>query len=455
VTEPADPNAPATAAAATGPRAMLSTSDVVVLIVGIVVGAGIFRLPGLVAANAGTAEWVVAVWIAGGAVSLAGALCFSELTSTYPNAGGEYHYLRRAYGAQCGFLFAWSRLVVVQTGSIALLAQVFGDYAAVLAPFGPYGASLYAAVAVVLFTALNLLGLHHSRRAQLLLTTLTVAGLLAIVAAGLTAEAPAEAVPPPSGGGALGLAMVFVLLTYGGWNEAAYVSAEVRDGRRSMPRALVLGIVLVTAIYVLVNLALLEALGVGGLAASTTAASDVAGLALGASGAAAVATLVAVVALASLNVSIFTGARTTYALAGDFPLFGALDRWNRRTGAPSRALLLQGAIALLLVAMGATTRDGFQTLVEFVSPVFWAFFLLTGLSLFVLRRREPDRPRPFRVPFYPVVPALFCASCAYLLYSSLAYTGVGALAGVAVLASGMPVLWLARRHALRVAEGGS
>ena len=428
------------------PRPVLSVFDTVALTVGIVIGAGIFKTPALVAANAGSEAWIVASWLAGGLISLAGALCYAELVTSYPHPGGEYHFLSRAYGRKTGFLFAWTRLMVMQSGSIALLAFVFGDYMAELLPLGPYGPALYAAAAVLAFTLLNAAGIKSSSRAQNLLTGLTVLGLLAVVvAAAFAPPLQSPAAPAPVSAEGLGMAMIFVLLTYGGWNEAAYVSAEVNDARRTLVRALLWSIGIVTLLYLAVNLAHLRVLGPVGLAASDVPTSDLMAAALGPTGATLLSVLIVLVAVTSLNVTILTGARCNYALAGDFRLFRWLGYWNSRANVPLTALLAQGVVALLLVGLGGLARRGFETMVEYVSPMFWLFFLLTGLSLFVLRRRQPAQPRPFRVPWYPWTPLVFCLSCCYLLYSSLVYTGVGALVGVLVLMAGLPMLWLAHR----------
>jgi APA family basic amino acid/polyamine antiporter len=430
---------------AAGPRPALGPLDVMALVVGIVVGAGIFRTPSLVAGASASEAAVLVAWALGGLVSLAGALCYAELATTYPNAGGDYHYLHRAFGRNLAFLFAWARLTVIPTGSIALISFVFGDYASQLAPLGPYSSAIYAALAVVGLTALNVAGLGPGKWAQNLMTLALVVGLVMVVAAGLAVE-PAAAQPPETGSGtAWGLVMIFVLLTYGGWNDAAYVSAEVRGGRRSIAWALIGSIGVVTALYVLVNLAYLRGLGLAGVAASKAPAADLMLRAAGEGGAVLVAALVMLAALTSANATTIMGARTSYALGRDEPLFGALGRWNERASGPVAALVVQGAIALLLVGFGALTRKDFETLVEYTAPVFWFFFLMTGLSLLVLRAREPGVERPFRVPLYPLTPALFCATCAYLLYSSVAYTGEGAAVGLAVLGAGVIPLWLARR----------
>lgn len=411
------------------PVPALSVRDAVAITVGIVVGAGIFRTPSLVAANAGSEGAAMLVWLAGGAVTLVGALCYAELTSTYPHAGGDYHYLTRAYGRPLAFLFAWSRISVIQTGSAALLAFVFGDYASQLFRLGEYSASIYAALIIVALTGLNVLGVRQGTRTQNWLTAVEVLSLMAVIVAGL--------------------ALVFVLLTYGGWNEAAYVSSEVGGSRRNVARALLISIAIITGLYLLVNWAYLRGLGLAGVAGSEAVAADLMRRAVGHRGAQFVSLLVAISALTSANATIITGARTNYAFGRDFKLFRFLGRWREGANTPANALVVQGVIALALVLAGTLASlgvSGFELMVAYTAPVFWVFFFLTGVALIVLRFREPEVPRPFRVPLYPVTPLLFCAACLYMLQSSLAYAGKGALAGVAVLLTGIPVLLLARRR---------
>ena len=428
------------------PVPTLALKDAVGMIVGIVIGAGIFRTPSLVAANVSSDGTALLLWLAGGVVSLIGALCYAELTTTYPHTGGDYHYLTRAYGRPLSFLFVWSRVTVIQTGSVALLAYVFGDYASQLFSLGQYSPAIYAALVVVLLTGLNVLGVQHGTRTQNLLTAIEVFSLVLIIVAGLfLIDTPATQPTPAntSSTGAIGLAMVFVLLTYGGWNEAAYISAET-NGRRDVARALVFSILLITGLYLLANWAYLRGLGLAGVAGSEAVAADLMQRALGQSGAIFVSLLVAISALTSANATVFTGARTNYAFGRDFRLFRFIGRWHEGANSPVNALIVQGAIALVLVVIGSRQRSGFQTMVEYTAPVFWFFFLMVGLSVIVLRIREPNVNRPFRTPLYPVLPLLFCASCFYMLRASIAYTGIGALVGLAVLITGVPVFWLAR-----------
>jgi amino acid transporter len=238
--------------------------------------------------------------------------------------------------------------------------------------------------------------------------------------------------------------MIFVLLTYGGWSEAAYLSAEIEDVQRNMVRVLVGSIGAIALVFLLVNFAYLKGLGLDAIASSEAVAADLLRQVLGEAGAQFISLLVAVSALGAIQGTIFTGARTNYALGQDWKLFSWLGRWDERTQTPLNALMVQGIIALALIWLGTLTRNGFTTMVEYTAPVFWFFLLLTTLSLFVLRTVEPELSRSFRVPLYPLTPLLFCATCVYMLQASLTYTGIGALVGVVVLLSGVPLLLVVR-----------
>jgi basic amino acid/polyamine antiporter, APA family len=426
----------------------LSVSDAVAVVVGVVVSVGIFKTPSIVAANSGTGNTMLLLWLAGGVVSLVGALCYAELTSAYPHAGGDYHYLFRAYGSAAAFLFAWARMTVIQTGTIAVLAFLIGDYAAEVLSFGGYSASVYAALTIVILSAINITGVRLGMRTQKALIASILLGLIFVAVSGFWIAPAPRGIPSASipTAASLGTAMIFVLFTYGGWNEAAYLSSEVRDPGRNMVRGLLWSIGIITLIYLAVNFVFLKSLGLSAMAESDAVAADLMRSVLGDAGARLISLLIVVAALSTMNGVIITGARTNYALGCDFSLFGFLGNWKESSGTPVNALVMQGAIALVLVVLGTATKSGFQMMVEYTTPVFWFFFLFAGISLFVLRRTEPDRERPFRVPLYPFTPFLFCVFCAYMLYSSLAYTGKGALMGVAVLLSGIPLLAIQMRR---------
>ncbi len=428
------------------PRQLLRLPDAVALIVGIVIGAGIFQTPALVANQAGNDLAVLMLWLAGGLVSIIGALCYAELATTYPDVGGVYFYLKRAFGRAIAFLFAWARLTVIQTGSITLLAFVFGDYASQLWRLGSYSSSVYAAGVIALLTALNIFGLRQGKWTQNLLSVAKVLGLLLVVMFGLSATSNSVVTVESTSSGNWGLAMVFVLLSYGGWNEAAYISAEIQNRQRNILRSLLWSIGIITTIYLLINWAYLRGLGLANMAQSEAVAADLMRSIAGEPGAWFISFLIAISTLGAINATIFTGARTNYALGKDFSLFGFMGSWQQLSSTPGSALLVQAAIALGLVLLGTFTRKGFETMVDYTAPVFWFFFLLSGISLIVLRYQEPNITRPFSVPFYPVTPMLFCVVCGYLLYSSLVYTNVGAIAGVLVVAAGIPFLVWNRYH---------
>jgi amino acid transporter len=413
--------------AAGAPQPLLRHRDAIAIIVGIVIGAGIFKTPSMVAGVTGDAGWLVVAWILGAVVSLAGALCYAELATTYPHAGGDYHFLTRAWGRHASFLYAWARATVINTGSIALLAFVFGDYMAKVVPLGDAGGATWAALVVIGLTLVNIVGLRASTGTQNLLTIFEVTGLVAIAVAGFLAPpvAAAEAGPAAFSSapalGMFGLAMVFVLLTYGGWNEAAYISAELKGGRRAIVTVLVASLAILAGVYLLVNLAMLSGLGLKGLAESKAAGADVMARTFGETGAKALSAFVAIAALTSINATMIVGARTNYALGRDWPALRFMGGWHATRGTPVAALVVQGAIALALVGFGALQHDGFEAMVEFTAPVFWTFLLLVGLALFRLRSRDPAAERPFRVPLYPLTPIVFCAACAWLAYSSITY----------------------------------
>ncbi|MDO6391033.1 amino acid permease [Pontibacter sp. BT731] len=425
------------------PRPALGLFDAIAVIVGIVVGAGIFRTPSLVAANVESGTMFLSTWLLGGLVSLIGALCYAELTTTFPHAGGDYHFLTRAFGKRLAFLFAWARMSIIQTGSIALLSFIIGDYMAQIYSIGEFSSVLYAALVVISLTAINIMGVSFGAGVQNFLLILEVLGILIVlVAAFLFApNEPAAAATVATGNGtSMGLAMVFVLLTFGGWNEAAYISAELKTGRRGMATALIASIAIITLIYLLINLAYLHVLGLKGMASSNAIAADLAQVTIGDAGMVLIGIIVVLAALTSANATILTGARTNYALGRDFPVFSYLGQWNTKASSPVNAYVVQGLVSLALVGLALFTRNGFETMVEYTAPVFWFFLLLVGIALFVLRRKEPERPRPFKVPLYPITPLIFCFTSAYLFYSSLMYTGMGALVGIGVLVVGVLVL---------------
>jgi APA family basic amino acid/polyamine antiporter len=314
--------------------------------IGMVIGAGIFITTPLAAANLPSGGWVLAAWIFGGAMSLAGALSFAEMATAFPDTGGDYNFLRRAYGDGAGFLFAWSRFAVIHTGSMALLAFTFGDYLATVVSLGEHGATVFAAATIVALAVVNLAGLKFGIGTQVWLLWLVLAGMLALIAAGVWLAAtgtlpatPAVVAAVSNPQFALGAALVYVFLAYGGWSDTATLSAEMRDARHGMKRALIFGMGLVTVLYVLVNWAYLRGLSHDGLAGSEAPAADLMLYAFGAPGQALIVAIVALTSITSMNAILIAGARTTYAAARDTAGLSHLGSWHVARGTPGAAIV--------------------------------------------------------------------------------------------------------------------
>jgi basic amino acid/polyamine antiporter, APA family len=447
-----------------GFRGHLGLWDAASIIVGIVIGAGIYETAPFIFQNAGGPGRAMLVWVLAGVLSVVGAMCYAELATTYPRLGGDYYFLRRAYGPWAGFLFGWAQLTVIMTGSIGMMAYIFADYAVKLFGTAPTASPAFAAAAVLVLSLTNLAGVKSGQRTQNLLTGLKVLGLSAIVLAGVFWPAPAHApkAAANSGGGSFGLAMVLVLYTYGGWNDAAFVVAEMKDKRRNIPRALLLGTAGVALIYIIVNAAYLSGLGYEGASGSQAIAADVLHRALGNAGAKVMSLLVMVSALGALNGLVLTGARIYAAMGRDFRIVAPLARWHPRLGTPVWSILVQMAITLAMVLQVGTAsgraginallqkvgfegvrwegHGGFDALLSATAPIFWLFFLLTGLSLFVLRFKDRGVERPFSVPFFPLPPLIFCGMCGYMIYSAAAYAGRLICLGLAPVVLGLFVL---------------
>jgi len=427
-------------------------------VIGGIIGGGIFRTPAAVAAQAGTPALLLAAWIVGGVVALIGACCFAELGQRRPQAGGGYIYLRDTLGPLPAFLYGWALLLVIATGAIAAVAVTFANYTLA---FTRLPASLTAPIAIgaiVLLSGINYVGVHAGAVTQNVLTTLKLAALGTLIVAGFTAAGPAAASGPPapagsgvwSGGAfggalALGTALVPVLFTYGGWQQTNFIAEEIVAPERNLPRALIIGVVVVVAVYLLANLAYLRALGADGMAASTAPAADVMTAAFGPAGGTAMALGVAVSALGFLNLVIMVTPRVFQAMAADGVFFPRLAVLHPRFRTPTAAILLQAGWAGVLTLTGT-----FGQLVNYVSFGDWIFFALTGAGLFIYRARDRQgaaggpgsrMPGGFRVPGYPVTPLLFIAASLLVVLGAVLASPRNALLGLSLLLLGVPVYW--------------
>ena len=425
----------------------LTLWDAVSLVIGIVIGSTIYKTPGTICSNVSSPGAAIGLWVLCGGLSFVGALCYAELATTYSRSGGEYNYLTRAFGSWAGFLFGWSQLAIIQTGSIGALSYVFAEYAADVVQAPRSSVVWFALGAVTVLTLLNMLGVHAGRHTQKALVIAKLLGLVLLIVAGLTSNSVVsmEATKPISGPG-WSLAMILVLYAYGGWNDAAFVTAEVRNRSRNIPLALLYGLGLIVIIYVLVNLAYLRAVGFEGLRKSQRPAAEALAAALGEHAGRAMSLLVMISALGGLNGLILAVSRVHATVGTDHALFSLLGHWSERTKTPVWSLLAQGVITVLMILgvgtesgrslIDATLRrsslspipwdryyGGFDTLFAASAPIFWLFFLSTGVAYFVLRIIDRDRPRPFSAPLFPLCPLLFCGMCGFGLYSAANYAG--------------------------------
>jgi len=479
-------SAPASPSPADQPRRVLSLVDSTSIIVGIIIGSAIYEISPLVASSAGgwaehlLDSWVsrrgglppsaaqldfaataaiIGVWVVGGIVALLGAMCYAELGTAYPQAGGTYVYLSEALGRSVGFAFAWAEFWIVRPGNIGAVAFVMARYGGQLLPASAHRIAhldLYLAAGAILgLAALNAAGLRAGTWTQNLLTACKIVGLVAIILTALTlVPPPADATLPPSAGGNLPLALILIMFAYGGWADMSFVAAEVRDPARNIFRALLLGTAAVVLIYVTINLAFLHALGLGGLARSQAVAAEVLSRRFGGWGSRAISLLVVVSCLGGINGMLFTGARVYYALGTHHPTFRWLGDWNATSGVPLRSLAVQTLVTLGLVIGFGLYPGGFGKLVVFTGPFYWGFIALVGVALVVLRLRGDSPPgAAYRVPLFPVTPLLFALTSGAMVYSAIVYAvqnpAYEALWAVVVIAVGIVfgiIDWLSRRR---------
>jgi APA family basic amino acid/polyamine antiporter len=409
------------------------------IVMGGIIGVGIFVNPSVVARQVHTPMLILGAWLIGGAIALIGAFVYAELAVVRPRTGGQYAYLRDAYHPIVAFLYGWTLLLVVQTGGMAGAAIIFGRYFRELSGL-PVPEQLVAAITLAILTAINCFGIRAGSNVQsaLMLTKLGAITMLIGVGWMMVAPAPASpaaSLPPETGNAWQGLAasMVPVLFAYGGWQTASFVSGEMRDPRRDLPRGLFIGVAGVIIVYVLVTYVCLRALGVAGLANTTTPASEVMRQALGSRGAELIACGIAVSTVGFLSQSILTAPRVYYAMARDGVFFKAVGRLSERTRVPVLAIILQGAWAAIVAMTGR-----YEQILNYVVTIDVLFFGLTGAALFIFRRREPPEANDefVRVPWHPITTGVFVLACWTLAISTLVRYPQNAGIGVVILGLG-------------------
>jgi APA family basic amino acid/polyamine antiporter len=429
------------------------------MVIGGIIGAGIFRNPAEVARRLVSSELTLSVWILGGVIALIGAFCYGELGNRNPRAGGGYVYLRDAFGEMPAFLYAWSLLLIIATGAIAGVAVTFADYTINLFGLPPGSTVPLAITAIVLLSGINYIGVKPGAITQNVFTVLKLVPLALLIGVGIffarggEAAVASQAVPPSGLGPitiAIGWALVPVLFSYGGWQQTNFVGEEIIDAPKNLPRALLLGVKAVVAVYVLANEAYIRALGVGGLAASTAPAADAMRAALGPAGGTIIAAGIAISTFGFLNLVILVSPRVYQTMAADGLFFPRMARLHPRYRTPAAAIVFQAVWAI-----GLTLTGKYGDLVDYVVFGDWIFFGMTVATIYVFRSRDRARgidPAPagsFRAWGYPVTPALFVLAAAYVVVSSIRSNPGNALKGAALIAIGIPVFlfWKSRKPA--------
>jgi len=418
--------------------------DSAAIVVGTIIGSGVFIVPGSIARDLPSGEWMLAIWLAAGALSLCGALAFAELGAMLPHSGGQYVYLREAYSPLWGFLFSWVLLLVVRSGSTATLAVGFSIYLGYFLPLTPLLERLCSAGVILLLTAVNYRTLIGGAFVQNITTILKVAGVLLVAIAALAdrVQPALEAVAAPSGFGvsAVGSAMIACLWAYNGWFQAGFVGGEIKNPQRNLPLSLGFGVGGVMLLYILANVAYMKVLTVEEIAATDRVAAVVAERVFGPSGGTIISVTILISIFGALNSGILAGPRVYFAQARDGLFFRQFAGVHPRFGTPALAVLLQGVWAALLSMSGS-----YVGLFSFAMFAAWIFYGLAVLGVIVLRVKRPELDRPYRMWGYPVTPILFAVASIWLVGNTLVAKPLPSLAGLALIASGLPVYFWFRR----------
>ncbi|HKN68847.1 MAG TPA: amino acid permease [Gemmatimonadaceae bacterium] len=423
----------------------LGLFDATMIVMGGIIGAGIFINPSVVARVVHTPTLILVPWLAGGAIALAGAFVYAELADRKPDVGGQYAYIRDAFHPMVAFLYGWSLLLVTQTGGMAAVAMTFAGYFRELTGSGLTTPAI-AVATLLLLTAINCFGVRAGSNVQAALMVLKIVAVLVLVLAGARAAPPSAVMAPSEEGSALvGLAaaMVPVLFAYGGWQTASFVSGEMKAPRRDLPRALLIGVVGVVVLYVAVNVVCLHVLGADGLAATTTPASEVMRRVLGSAGARLIAAGIAVSTVGFLSQGMLTAPRVYFAMARDGVFFKSVAHVSAKSRAPVVAIAVQGVWASVIALSGR-----YEQILNYVVALDAVFFGLTGAALLVLRQRDP-RPAGggFRMPGHPWTTSVFVAAFWALALNTVVRNPLSAGIGVLILMAGVPVYFLWRRPA--------
>jgi APA family basic amino acid/polyamine antiporter len=428
----------------------LTLADSVAIVIGIVIGGGIFLVPNLVAQNLRSTTGILAVWGFAGVVSFFGALACAELGAAFPATGGQYIFLREAYGPMAGFLCGWSSFTVARSAQVAWMAVVFALYLGYFLPMGTLAAKAVSVGAILAFCWINYRGVHAGANVQKSFTAAKVAGVMIIVGSAFFLGRPHAAVAASASSfsvSSFGVALIACMLAYDGWVQLSFVAGEIRDPQRNVLRALALGSAGCIAIYLLANMAYLRVLSIPEIAASEHVGATAAERVLGAGGGKLVSAIILVSILGTLNGCFLTTPRVYFAQAADGLFFRRFAEVHPRFQTPSFAIVTQAAWAIVLVITGS-----YENLVDYALFSMWLFYGLMVAGVMVLRRTRADLPRPYRMWGYPATPLLFLAIAAWFLENMLITRPGPSLASLALTATGVPVYFIWRRPRAALAE---
>ena len=423
--------------------------DSMAIAVGIVIGVGIFRVPAEIAQYLASPMLIIFVWVLGGIISLIGASCYAELSSSFPETGGDYVYLVKSYGPGMGFLYGWTSLLVIRTGSIAAISFIFAEYLHSFLSLDQSLVKLSAVAVVALLSFINILGLRPGKILQNVATIAKVLTLLAIIILGISSGKGDLSNFSPQNLGAqrnlfalLGLALIPVLWTYGGWQEGTYVTGETKDPRRVLPRALMIGTLTITVFYLLLNLVYIYLVPVAEIAKSNLIASNIMHILFGRPATKIIEILVVVSAFGAINGMVITSGRITYALGKDHPVFKYLGKVGPSLRTPARSIAANALWVIVLILWGTFTK-----LLFFTGVLMWLYFGLIVIAVYVLRHRYPDLERPYKVWGYPVTPFVFILACFWLVITTVRFYPFQSLVGILLALSGIPVYLFSRKLA--------
>lgn len=421
----------------------LGLTDATLIVIGIVIGSGIFLLPNLIARNLPSGTAIVCVWVAAGILSYFGALAYAELGAMMPDTGGQYVYLREAYGPGCAFVCGWVFLLAAIPGGIAFLAVGFSIYLDHFIPLGPVFRNAVSIALVAVLSAFNYVGVREGAWIQRVFTTAKIAGLVLVIgAAFLLGHATHSSRPVSFSYSGIGFTMTACLMAYNGWSYVSFVAGEVRNPQSNIPRSLALGMGIVMLLYVSANIAYMNVLTVPQIAAAERVGAAVAERTLGPWGASALSAVVLLSIVGAINGCILTGARIPFAQARDGMFFSRFGQIHPRFETPAFAIAVQAAWTAVLIVTGS-----YETLASYTIVSAWLFYSMTVLAVQVLRRKMPDLPRPYRMWGYPTTVWLFMAASAWFLIDALVNQPGPSIIALVLAAAGIPFYLLWRRPA--------